>query len=69
MAEDKLKVFFIDYGTSAIIRHTDTYKPPCPDEDIWDFPPLLIPCIVKGKRYSLINSKLVSFFKLPIKFK
>jgi len=48
LADSKLRVFFIDYGTTAIIRHSDTLKPPCPDEDIWDFPPLLIPCTVKG---------------------
>jgi hypothetical protein len=58
LPDGKIKVFFVDYGTSAVVKHSDTCTPLCDEADIWEYQPLLLPCIVKD-----MNSIQYSKFK------
>lgn len=53
LEDKKLRVFFLDYGTTEIIDHEDTRQ--ADDDDIWTIGPLAIPFVVKG---TLIRKKI-----------
>lgn len=53
MANKKLKIFFIDYGTFELVDHEDTRE--LDDEAIWEIHPLAIPCVLKDIKLSQIN--------------
>lgn len=61
LPESKLSVFFIDYGTSAIIKHSETCKLPinCSEEEVWQLAPLSIPCIIKGNL--IMSNNIIRF--------
>lgn len=42
----RLRVFFVDYGTSTVVSHEDTRYLDLPE--IWSIPPLAIPMVLKG---------------------
>lgn len=56
----RLKVFFIDYGTSAVVDYSETCLPTCSESEIWELAPLVIPCIVKGNHYYPIIKRSAS---------
>lgn len=43
---DRLRVFFLDYGTLEEVDHSETRQ--VEDEEIWILPPLAIPFVIKG---------------------
>lgn len=42
----KLEIFFLDYGTTAVVEHTSTrYES---SDKVWELAPLAIPFVLKG---------------------
>lgn len=52
--ENKLKVFFVDYGTTSIVSHKDTRQ--YDDEDLWSVAPMAIPCVLRNLAINKLNS-------------
>lgn len=49
LTDNKLSIFFIDYGTHEIIDLADTRQ--LDDDEVWILPPLAIPFVIKGIKY------------------
>ena len=49
-----LRVFFVDYGTTAEVRHQDTRN--IDYASVWALPPLALPMRIKGRKKFYSNS-------------
>jgi hypothetical protein len=52
--DGKLKVFFVDYGTTSIVSHEDTRQ--YDDEDLWSVAPMAVPCVLRNLAKIKLNS-------------
>lgn len=53
IGDDKVRVFFIDYGTFADLDRSETRE--LDDDVVWVLPPLAIPCVLKDIRKSQVE--------------
>ena len=65
--ENRIQVFFVDYGTSTLVRYADTCTPPCAEEDIWAYQPLALPLVVKDMTPVQFNKfKRLQYIQLDV---
>lgn len=50
----KIRVFFVDYGTFGNLDHKDTRE--LEDDDVWSIHPLALPCVFKDLRPSQLSA-------------
>lgn len=51
--KNKIQIFFVDYGTTAIIDHSCTRLEN--NDIVWELPPLAVPFVLKGNHLIKIN--------------